>query len=687
VRHLGAIVGRSSLQLLGKNGYQWHWSKHPNIMNQEIAMDLLWILICAILVLMMQAGFLCIEAGATRNKNNINTALKNICDFGICILVFWACGYGLIFGKTAFGFAGTSQFFFISITAETGAWFIFQAAFCGAAITIVSGAVAERLKFSMYLFIAVVGAMFVYPLIGHWVWNESGWLATRGFVDFAGSTVVHSLGGTIALAAVIILGPRTGRFRKDGTIREFNGSNVPLSLLGTLLLFFGWFGFNGGSTGAFNENVPLTLINTLLGGASGLVTTIALCYVIHRRPLVFKIMNGLLGGLVSITASCHSVTAFEAILIGSMGGVVVMFAERLLERCYLDDAVGAIPVHLAAGIWGTLAVGLFGDAKSLGTGLDGNQQLAIQIIGVTVCFISVFGISFIFIFIANRLWGIRVSRAAEEAGLNVAEHRANDDVEELLTVMQEQTNSRDLSLRASQEPFTQAGQIGVHYNNLVWSLEESAKETESILKRVFPEGVAERLKQGSEIHDTYEEVSVIFIDLVGFTNLANTLVARRVVSLLNDIFGRFDKRASFHNVEKIKTIGDSYMAVSGLRKDTPHHAEDAVRMALSTIAEINDFNRTNKFDLNVRVGVHSGPVIGGVIGESRFMYDMWGDTVNVASRMEAGGIPGSVQISESTYDLVKLVPEFSCMPRGGIEIKGKGEMNTWLLNITGYVCD
>ena len=630
----------------------------------------------------MQAGFMCIEAGATRNKNNINTALKNICDFGICMLLFWACGYGLMFGISAFGFAGTSEFFFISRTSDAGAWFIYQAAFCGAAITIVSGAVAERLKFSMYLLIAVVGAMLVYPLIGHWVWNENGWLATLGFVDFAGSTVVHSLGGTIALAGVIILGPRIGRFRKDGTIREFNGSNVPLSLLGTLLLFFGWFGFNGGSTGAFDENVPLILMNTLLAGAAGLVTTLVLCYVIHRRPLVLKIMNGLLGGLVSVTAACHSVTASEAILIGSMGGVVVLFAERLLERFYLDDAVGAIPVHLAAGVWGTLAVGLFGDADILGTGLDGDQQIAIQIFGAAVCFITVFATSFLFIFGVNRLWGIRVSQAAEEAGLNVAEHRANDDVEELLTVMQEQANSRDLTLRASQEPFTQAGQIGVHYNNLVWSLEESAQETESVLKRVLPEGVAERLKQGSEIHDTYEEVSVIFIDLVGFTNLANTLVARRVVSLLNDIFGRFDKRAAAHNVEKIKTIGDSYMAVSGLRKDTPSHAEDAVRMALATIEEINDFNRAEKFDLNVRVGVHSGPVIGGVIGESRFMYDMWGDTVNVASRMEAGGIPGSVQISETTYDLIKLVPDFTCMPRGGIQVKGKGEMNTWLLDLT-----
>ena len=650
-------------------------------MNPTISMDLLWILICAILVLMMQAGFMCVEAGATRNKNNINTALKNICDFGICMLVFWTCGYGLMFGSSISGYAGFSHFLFVPQHPEEGAWFIYQAAFCGAAITIVSGAVAERLKFSMYLLIAVVGATLVYPLIGHWVWNEHGWLASIGFVDFAGSTVVHSLGGTIALAAIIILGPRTGRFREDGTVREFNGSNVPLSLLGTLLLFFGWFGFNGGSAGAFDENVPSILINTLLGGASGLVTTIVLCYSIYRRPYVMRIMNGLLGGLVSVTACCHAVTPFEAVIIGSMGGVVVLFADLLLQRFYLDDAVGVIPVHLAAGIWGTIAVGIFGEPSILGTSLLGDQQVAIQLVGVFACCSVVFIISFIFIYGADRLWGIRVSRAAEEAGLNVAEHRANDDVEELLAVMQKQADSRDLSIRAAQEPFTQAGQIGVHYNNLVWNLEESAQETESVLQRVLPAGVAERLKQGSEIHDTYEEVSVIFIDLVGFTNLANTLVARRVVSLLNDIFGRFDKRAATLTVEKIKTIGDSYMAVAGLRKSDPRHAENAVRMALATIEEIRDFNQINKFDLNVRVGVHSGPVIGGVIGESRFMYDMWGETVNVASRMESLGLPGKVQISETTYDLVKLVKDLKYHPRGKIEVKGKGKMSTWLLDL------
>lgn len=643
--------------------------------------DLLWILICAILVFMMQAGFMCIEAGATRSKNNINTSLKNICDFGLSITGFWAIGYGLVFGASQFGFFGSTDFFFNSISPNEGAWFIYQAAFCGAAITIVSGAVAERLKFSLYLLISAVGATTVYPLIAHWVWNQEGWLALIGFVDFAGSTVVHSLGGTIALAAIIILGARRGRFREDGSVREFNGSNVPLTLLGTLLLFFGWFGFNGGSAGSFDSKLSSILINTLLSGASGLVTTILVCYVVYRRPYVFKINNGLLGGLVAITACCHAVATYEAVIIGAAGGLTTLFVERLLERLRLDDAVGAIPVHLGAGVWGTLAVGIFGDPEILKTGLSGGQQVGVQLVGVITCCAVVFCISFALIFIANRFWGIRVSPAAEEAGLNVAEHRANDDVEELLGIMQEQALSRDLSLRASQEPFTQAGRIGVHYNNLVWSLDEAAKETDDILKRVLPESVAERLKSGSEIHDNYEEVSVIFIDLVGFTKLSNTLVARRVVSLLNEIFNRFDKRAAQFDVEKIKTIGDSYMAVSGLIEATPKHGENAVRMALATVREISDFNRVNKFDLKVRIGINSGPVIGGVIGESRFMYDMWGDTVNVASRMESEGVEDKVQVSEATYDLVKLVPDLHFTPRGAIEVKGRGMMQTWFVDV------
>tara|TARA_B100000029_G_scaffold338092_1_gene330323 strand:- start:1082 stop:2986 length:1905 start_codon:yes stop_codon:yes gene_type:complete len=633
----------------------------------------------------MQAGFMCVEAGATRNKNNINTALKNICDFGISILGFWALGYGIMYGVSKFGLIGTSNFFIHNETMEGGAWFIYQAAFCGAALTIVSGAVAERLKFTTYLLITAVGVILIYPIVGHWVWNDSGWLKAIGFVDFAGGVVVHGLGGSIALAAIIVLGPRIGKFRKNGTVREFNGSNVPLALLGAVLLFFGWFGFNGGSTGEFSQNVIIILINTLLSSASSLITTLILCFLVYNRVRVLQTMNGMLGGLVSVTACANSIVSLEAVIIGSIGGGVVLVCDRLLETFKLDDAVGAVPVHLGAGIWGTLAVAIFGNPQILATGLSASEQMGIQLVGIIFSCATVFIFSLIFVFWLSRTWGIRVSRAAEEAGLNISEHRANDDVEDLLNVMQKQANSRDFTQRADQEPFSHAGRIGLHYNNLVWSLQESIEETDKVLRKVLPDVVANKLKKGEEISDNYEEVTIVFIDIVGFTKLSNSLITRRVVSVLNDIFKTFDMQCARFGVEKIKTIGDSYMAVSGLNKNMSNHAESAVKMSFGVIDEIKKFNEQNKFDLDVRIGINSGPVIGGVIGSDRFIYDLWGDSVNVASRMESTGAPGRIQVSEATRDLIKLNPEYQFELHENTEIKGRGKMDTYFVerNLSG----
>jgi len=647
--------------------------------------DILWIILCAILVFLMQAGFMCVEAGATRNKNNINTALKNICDFGISILGFWAIGYGVMYGISKYGLIGTSQFFIHNETMGGGAWFIYQAAFCGAALTIVSGAVAERLKFTTYLLITTVGVIVIYPIIGHWVWSDSGWLKAMGFVDFAGGIVVHGLGGSIALAVIIVLGPRIGKFRKDGTVRAFNGSNVPLALLGAILLFFGWLGFNGGSAGEFNQNVPVIITNTMLSSSSSLIITLILCFLIYNRVDVLQTMNGMLGGLVSVTACANSIVSFEAVIIGAVGGGVVLVCARLLEFFKLDDAVGAVPVHLGAGIWGALAVAIFGNPQILATGLTASEQMGIQLVGTISSCATVFIFSFIFVFWLSRTWGIRVSRAAEEAGLNFSEHRANDDVEDLLNVMQEQANSRDFTQRADQEPFSHAGRIGLHYNNLVWSLQESIEETDDVLKKVLPDVVANKLKRGEEVSDNYEEVTIVFIDIVGFTKLSNSLITRRVVSLLNDIFKTFDRQCARFGVEKIKTIGDSYMAVSGLNKDMSNHADSVVKMSFGVIDEIKKFNKQNKFDLDVRIGVNSGPVIGGVIGSDRFIYDLWGDAVNVASRMESTGAPGRIQVSEATRDLIKLNPEYQFELRENTEIKGRGKMDTYFVerNLNG----
>ena len=656
-------------------------------MDDQLALDALWLLICAALVYIMQAGFMCLEAGITREKNNINVAIKNMCDFGISVVVFWAFGFALMFGVTQAGWLGGDGFFGGSygadLTTYDRVFFVFQVMFCGTAVSIISGAVAERLQFNAYLLIAFLTAGFLYPVVGHWCWaglpgeEMTGWLGRLGFVDFAGSTVVHSVGGWIALAAVLIIGPRAGRFPEEGDARRFNANNLPLSVLGALLLWFGWFGFNGGSVLRFDALVPVVLQNTLLAGASGIASVIALGLLSRQKINVFFVINGTLGGLVSITAGCHAVTLSEAAIIGAVGGGVVMLVDNVLERNKIDDVVGAIPVHLGAGIWGTLAVALFGDPELLGTGLSLDSQLVAQLSGVAAVGLFVFTAAFAVLSLVNRFWKLRVSAIAEEIGLNVAEHDANTDLQDLLLVMKEQAKSADLSGRAVQDPFTQTGMIGLHYNNLIFNLERSIEKTDELLTNVIPARVAERLKQGEEIADSYNEVSVLFADLVGFTELTQRLVARRVVTTLNDVFSSFDAIALKYKVEKVKTIGDGYMAVAGLFDWTEDHAEALVRMATEMHEAIARYNQETGHDLGLRVGINSGPVIAGVIGTSRFLYDMWGDTVNTASRMESSGVPGRTQVTEKAHDLLKH--KFTFEEREPMEVKGKGVMRTFLL--------
>ena len=354
------------------------------------SLDSLLVIVSAALVLFMQAGFLCLESGLTRSKNSINVAIKNITDFGLATLTFWLLGFGFMFGPTLMGFLGAGLFapeFLDDTDGGSPGFFIFQLAFCGTAATIVSGAVAERLKFQGYLIITALVSLVIYPVLGHWAWhglfaaNSQGWLESMGFVDFAGSTVVHSVGGWVALAALLVIGPRAGRF-VDGKVQQINPGNLPMAMLGGIILWFGWIGFNGGSSMAMNASVAPIIMKTLLAAGAGLIVSLIVGWLFHRYPEATAPLNGSLAGLVSITASCHAVTAGEAVLIGGIGGALVRPAEMLLERFQIDDAVGAIPVHLVAGIWGTLAVALFGDASILGTGLGLLDQAQIQVLGL-----------------------------------------------------------------------------------------------------------------------------------------------------------------------------------------------------------------------------------------------------------------------------------------------------------------
>ncbi|MEM9806223.1 MAG: ammonium transporter [Cyanobacteria bacterium P01_D01_bin.56] len=454
-----------------------------------LSLDALWVVVSASLVFLMQAGFLCIEAGSTRRKNNINVAVKNIADVGLSILLFWTIGYGLMFGSSVKGLWGSSQFFpEFSQDSWSVIFFLFQAMFCSTAVTIVSGAVAERMTFRGYLFSALLVSGLIYPIYGHWVWNgldqslATGWLAQKGFVDFAGSTVVHSVGGWVSLAAVVVIGPRLGRFSRQNFAQQTPSSDLPLAFLGALLLWFGWFGFNGGSTLAFNDQVPRILVNTLLAGAAGLTAPLVWTIGVRNRQLPFKaVMNGTLAGLVSITANCHVVSFSSAVIIGAVGGMVMMMSDTLLDKCKIDDAIGAIPVHLGPGIWGTLAVALLGDLDKIGTGLSRGQQFMTQLSGSLACGLWAFTVALAAFIFINRYVELRVSHKHEYLGLNVSEHGASNEFQGLFSTMQAHAKTGNLQKRAIGSSLTEVGQISRWYNQVVEALERATAKTNAII--------------------------------------------------------------------------------------------------------------------------------------------------------------------------------------------------------------
>ena len=462
--------------------------------NVKSLVDTLWVINCAILVFIMQAGFMCMESGLSRQKNSINVALKNAADFGVSVVIFWLFGFGLMFGKSFNGLFGTDLFFFAANISEYQTYFVFQAMFVATAATIISGAVAERLKFIGYLVITVLATGIIYPIVGHWAWSSSylgeamnkGWLASIGFVDFAGSTIVHSVGGWIALSGILILGPRIGKF-SIANKGKFTGSSFPLAVLGTLILWFGWFGFNGGSNGAMDDAVPLILINTFLAASFGLLTGLVISFLIHKKPDPIYIVLGPLAGLVAITAACNSVNSLLAIIIGIIGSIIAIIVAKILDRFEIDDVVGAVPVHLAAGIWGTLAVGFFSDLEILGTGLTRFEQIKVQIIGIASIGAFSFIVSFILLKILNSFYPLRVSPLHEQVGLNIAEHGAASIEHDLISILDKQSTSGDLKVRGPQDPFTAGGVIGLYYNKLMSKLETSETEKNKWRKRISSE--------------------------------------------------------------------------------------------------------------------------------------------------------------------------------------------------------
>lgn len=439
------------------------------MLETTISGDAIWVLTCGFIVLLMQAGFTCLESGMVRAKNSINVAIKNLIDFCIASAIFCISGFALMFGHSYHGMLGTSHFL---LSGGIGSWlltfFFFQAVFCGTSTTIVSGAVAERMRFSGYCLTAIIISGLIYPVVGHWAWGgalyaeNAGWLQTRGFIDFAGSTVVHSVGGWVALAAILVIGPRRGRFGKRGNLIE--GYNLPTAVLGTFLLWFGWFGFNGGSTLGLSPKIPLIIVNTTAAGATGGLAALLLSWWLMGRPVVDRIINGVLAGLVSITASCHLVTPITSLLIGAIGGAVCVGGMAWLERCKIDDAIGAVPTHLFAGIWGTLAVALCADPAERANQLPPTAQLLVQLEGILAVALYAFTLSFVLLKLLQRVYRLRVTAKQELVGLNVSEHGARTAVLDLITQLEQQARTTNFHKPVVVEPETEAAQIAAYYN-------------------------------------------------------------------------------------------------------------------------------------------------------------------------------------------------------------------------------
>lgn len=392
-----------------------------------IAINTIWIVIAAAMVLLMEGGFCLLEAGLVRTKNAVNVTMKIFVDLTVGALAFWAVGFGVMFGNDLFGVIGTNLFgspdkISLSIQLPSAAFVLFQMGFAVACISIVSGAVAERMNFKAYVLVATLICIILYPITGHWIWNSGGWLAKLGMKDFAGSATIHAVGGFAALAIAKQLGPRKGRFNSDGSANVFAPSNIPLASAGAFILWFGWFAFNAGSTlDATNTSLASIALNTMLAAASGGAIALFITMKKFGKADPSMTINGILSGLVAITAGCAFVSQWGAITIGAISGFIVIYATLFVDYLKVDDPVGAVAVHGFNGVFGTIAVGLFDSAQGLFTTGD-YSLLSIQLLGAIV--VVTWGLigGTLIAKICEITVGFRASEREEEEGLDMSYH-------------------------------------------------------------------------------------------------------------------------------------------------------------------------------------------------------------------------------------------------------------------------
>lgn len=566
----------------------------------ETNLDIIWMLLCSFMVLLMQPGFMCLEAGFVRQKNAASVALKNTADLCIVCLIYTFLGFGVMFGSSVSGLFGQPTSSFLETASPSvQTFFFFQLVFCGTAVTIVSGAVAERIRFVGYCAIAIGTAGFIYPVVGHWIWASPefgsdgvGWLRQLGFFDHAGATAVHSVGGWIALAALIVMGQRAGYVQG----KDMPGSNLPLSMLGLLLLWIGWFGFNAGGVSDLAD-APLIIINTAIAGAAGGVLMSIYSWQTNKAFRVKLIINGMLAGLVASTAGCVLFSPADAAIVGFGGGVAFIVGDRLLHQFNIDDTIGAVPVHLVAGIWGTLSVPFFAPLGSWGTELSRIEFFSVQLLGVISIGLFVLLPSLLALGFLHRRGLLRLSVAEEVTGLDVLELGEQDSMFQFADQISEQIVSKDFSQPIDVEPQSDVAQIGRLYNMAMEALGREKAKQDLVVKHLKQlanydplTGLANRNLQQISIEYALRTVrrnklsgAVLYIDLDGFKAINDGMGHAVGDRVLVEVARRL--RECLRETDRVARLGgDEFcVLVEGL-----HRREEAVAIARVIVSALGE---------------------------------------------------------------------------------------------------
>jgi Amt family ammonium transporter len=492
-------------------------------------LDIIWIVLCGIFVFFTQLGFALIETGTVRSKNTINVAMKNLIDTIFGIIIFWAIGYGFMFGSDLNGLIGSSHFFIDGNDMHENAFFFFQAMFAATSITIVSGAVTERIKFNAYILVAIFVSLFIYPIFGHWSWGEGGWLNELGFKDFAGSSVVHSVGAWIGLAGAIVLGPRLGKFKNE-QINNFSASNYNFIVFGIFILWFSWFGFNAGALHKFDESVTKILLNTLIAGAFGGFGGYLISLIFKDKVNIKIFSFGILSGLVSITAGCNEFNTQIAAFVGFSSAILMFIFDQIILRVLkIDDPLSIVSIHGFSGAWGTLCVGLFAPIPQNMTRF---AFIEIQLLGIFTAFVFAFSMGLIFFKILCNFNLLRVSKKDEVIGLNISQHDVKLPFITTIDSMIKMVKSGDLNKKVYEEKDCEIGIIAKLFNHLLSNLQKKHLKLENSNLKLKEESITDPLTnimnrrgffEKIDNRNPYEnEFSIIILDIDKFKSVNDT---------------------------------------------------------------------------------------------------------------------------------------------------------------------